>query len=272
MSSHGDGSPWRRLHGMRTVVRLLAVGWLFHFKMISRSSFDAFLGVLWPLFFATVAFFMFRAGGGAETLVYASLGAAVMGIWSVTSTSAGAAMQRERWNGTLEVLVASPAPFALVLLPVTIAMTTIGLYCMVATLLWGRLLFGIELHVEQPLLFALSIPVAIVSIGTFGFLLAVAFVRYRFAWALGNLLEYPVWLICGFLVPLTLLPDWVRPISWLLAPTWGMRATRESALGGSPLPDLAMCFALAAGYVLIGVLVLDTALRAARARAALSLT
>jgi hypothetical protein len=33
-----------------------------------------------------------------------------------------------------------------------------------------------------------------------------------------------------------------------------------------------MCFALAAGYVLIGVLVLDTALRAARARAALSLT
>jgi ABC-2 type transport system permease protein len=257
---------------VRAAARLLAVGWLFHFKMISRSSFDAFLGVLWPLFFATVAFFMFRAGGGEETLLYASLGAAVMGIWSVTSTSAGAAMQRERWHGTLEVLVASPAPFALVLLPITIAMTTIGLYCMLATLLWGRLLFGIELRLEQPLLFALSLPVAIVSIGTFGFLLAVAFVRYRFAWALGNLFEYPVWLICGFLVPLTLLPEWVRPISWLLAPTWGMRAIRESALGGSPLPDLALCLALAGGYTLAGVLVLDSALKAARARASLSLT
>jgi ABC-2 type transport system permease protein len=257
---------------VRAAARLLAVGWLFHFKMISRSSFDAFLGVLWPLFFATVAFFMFRAGGGEETLLYASLGAAVMGIWSVTSTSAGAAMQRERWHGTLEVLVASPAPFALVLLPITIAMTTIGLYCMLATLLWGRLLFGIELRLEQPLLFALSLPVAIVSIGTFGFLLAVAFVRYRFAWALGNLFEYPVWLICGFLVPLTLLPEWVRPISWLLAPTWGMRAIRESALGGSPLPDLALCLALAGGYTLAGILVLDSALKAARARASLSLT
>jgi hypothetical protein len=31
-------------------------------------------------------------------------------------------------------------------------------------------------------------------------------------------------------------PDWVRPISWVLAPTWGMNAIRESALGGSPLP------------------------------------
>ena len=36
-------------------------------------------------------------------------------------------------------------------------------------------------------------------------------VRYRTAWALGTALEFPVWLICGFLVPLALLPDWVRP-------------------------------------------------------------
>ena len=74
-------------------------------------------------------------------------------------------------------------------------------------------------------------------------------------------------------MPLTLLPDWVRPISWLLAPTWGMRAIRESATGGgAPLADLALCLLLAGGYLVVGVLVLDAALRAARARAALSLT
>jgi ABC-2 type transport system permease protein len=252
--------------------RLLALGWVFHLKMLSRSAFDGLLGVIWPLFFATVAFFMFRAGGGQETLLYASLGAAVMGIWSMTSTSAGSALQRERWHGTLEVLVAAPANFALVLLPLTIAMSTIGIYCLLATLLWGRLAFGIELQLVHPLLFALSVPAAVLSIGAFGFLLAVSFVRYRFAWALGNLFEYPVWLICGFLVPLSLLPTWVRPISWLLAPTWGVRAIRESALGGSPLPDVLLCLALGGGYVLAGVLVLETVLRAARARAALSLT
>jgi ABC-2 type transport system permease protein len=257
---------------MRHNARLLALGWVFHLKMLSRSAFDGVLGVMWPLFFATVAFFMFRAGGGQETLLYASLGASVMGIWSMTSTSAGSALQRERWHGTLELLVAAPTNFAVVLLPLTIAMSTIGVYCLVATLLWGRLLFGIELHIEQPLLFAVSVPAAVLSIGAFGFLLAVSFVRYRFAWALGNLFEYPVWLICGFLVPLSLLPGWVRPISWLLAPTWGVRAIRESALGGSPLLDILLCFTLGAGYVLLGVLVLDTVLRSARAKAALSLT
>jgi ABC-2 type transport system permease protein len=252
-------------------LRLLTLGWVFHLKMLSRSSFDGLLGLLYPLFFATVAFFMFRAGGGQSTLLYASLGAAVMGIWSSTSTSAGSAMQRERWHGTLELLVAAPTHFSLVLLPVTIAMTTIGLYSMVATLLWGRLLFGIEITLEHPLLFALSVLATVLAIGMAGFLLAVSFVRYRTAWALGNMLEYPVWLVCGFLVPLSLFPEWVRPISWALAPTWGMNAIRESALGGTPLPDIAMCLVLGGIYTAIGVLIVDRVLRAARAKAALSL-
>jgi ABC-2 type transport system permease protein len=253
-------------------LRLLFFGWLLHFKMISRSAFDGLLGVMWPLFFATTAFFMFRAGAGPEALLYASLGASVLGIWSSTSVAASSALQRERWQGTLELLVGVPAHFSLVLLPITIAMTTIGIYSMAATLLWGRLLFGIELHFEHPLLFVLAVPATIVSIGMLGFLLAVTVVRYRTAWALGNAFEYPVWLICGFLVPLSLLPDWVRPISWLLAPTWGIRAIREAALGGSPLPDLALCFALGLACALAGVALVGTVLRSARESASLSLT
>jgi ABC-2 type transport system permease protein len=151
-------------------------------------------------------------------------------------------------------------------------MATIGIYSLVATLVWGRLLFGVHLHVVHPLLFAVSIPATVLTFGALGFLFAVCFVRFRAAWALGNMFEYPVWLICGFLVPLTFFPGWVRPISWALAPTWGMNAFRDSALGGSVLPDLAMCFALGIGYIALGFLVMDRMLRAARERAALSLT
>jgi ABC-2 type transport system permease protein len=252
--------------------KLLAFGWAHHFKIMSRSAFDGFLAVVWPLFFATVAFLMFRATGDEEALFLASLGATVMGMWSVTSTSASSAMQRERWYGTLELLVAAPVHFSLVLLPITLAMSTIGLYCLASTLLWGKFLFGIDLHLDQPLLFMLAVPATTLSIGLCGFLLAVSVVRYRAAWALGNAFEFPVWLICGLLVPLTLLPDWVRPISWALAPTWGMNAIRESATGGSPLPDVAMCLALGLVYTVVGVLILETVLRSARARATLALT
>jgi ABC-2 type transport system permease protein len=254
------------------VIRLLSMGWFFQFKMISRSAFDGIGQVIYPLFFATVAFFVFRAGDSPRTLLYASLGAAVMGMWSATSTTAGSAMQRERWYGTLELLVGTPTHFALVLLPVTIAMATIGIYSLFATLLWGWLLFGIDVTVVHPLQFALSVPVTVLSFGALGFLFAVCFVRFRAAWALGNMFEYPIWLVCGFLVPLTFFPGWVRPISWVLAPTWGMNAIRESSLGGSPLDDLAMCLLLGTAYVALGILVTDRALKAARERAALSLT
>jgi ABC-2 type transport system permease protein len=253
-------------------LRFVGVSWLLQFKMIMRSPFDGFGNVIYPLFFATVAFFVFRAGDSPRTLVYASLGAAVMGMWSSVSTSAGSAMQRERWWGTLELLVAAPRHFALVLLPATLGLATVGIYNLVATLLWGRLLFGIDLTIEHPLLFALSILGTVLSFGGLGFLFAVSFVRFHAAWVLGNFFEYPVWLICGFLVPLALLPSWVRPISWVLAPTWGMSAIRESALGGTPLPDLLLCLGLGAAYVAFGVLVTDRVLRAARERGSLSLT
>jgi ABC-2 type transport system permease protein len=253
-------------------LRLLGVGWLFQFKQMSRSSFDSFLAICWPIFFATVAFFMFRQGGDPEALIYAGLGAAVMGIWTATSVAAGSALQRERWYGTLELLVAAPTHFAVILLPIGLATASIGVYCMAATILWGRFVFGIDLPIDQPVMMALAIPAALLSIGALGFLIAVAFARFRYAWALGSMTEYPIWLICGFLVPLTLLPDWVPPISWLLAPTWGMNAIRESSTGGTPLPDVAMCALLGTAYVVVGVLGTNAVLRAARAKASLTLT
>jgi ABC-2 type transport system permease protein len=253
-------------------LRVLAVGWLMHFKLLSRSSFNSVLGIVYPLFFATVAFFLYREGS-PHALLYASLGASVMGIWSATSTAAGGALQHQRREKTLELMVAAPVHFSLVMLPITLAMSTIGLYSMAATLAWGRLVFGISLHIAHLALFCLAVAVTVVAIGMCGFLLAVAFVRYRSAWALGNLLEYPVWLICGFLVPLSLFPDWVRPISWVLAPTWGMRAIREAATGGgSLLGDIGMCAGLGALYTAIGVLIVGRLLRSAREAATLSLT
>jgi ABC-2 type transport system permease protein len=253
-------------------LRLLGVGWYYQFKMISRSPFEGVGQVIYPLFFATVAFFIFRASESPRTLLYAAVGSAVMGMWSATSTTAGNAMQRERWHGTLESLVATPPHFGLVLLPITLAMATIGIYCLAATLILGRFAFGIEFTVEEPLVFGFAVVGAVLSFGSLGFLFAVSFVRFRAAWALGNLFEYPVWLIGGFLVPLVLLPDWVRPISWALAPTWGMNAIREAALGGSPLPDLLLCLGLGALYVVLGIAMLERVLGAARKRGVLALS
>jgi ABC-2 type transport system permease protein len=86
------------------------------------------------------------------------------------------------------------------------------------------------------------------------------------------MLEYPVWLITGMLIPLSLLPGWIHPLSWVLAPTWGMRAVRRSALGGSVGTPLLVCLLLTIAYTVLAVLLLHHFERLARDRATLSLS
>jgi ABC-2 type transport system permease protein len=257
---------------VRSTLRLLAIGWWFQLKMRSRSAFDGILGVVYPMFFATSVLLMYREGGSEEALINAAVGASMLGVWSAVATTAAISLQAERQLGTLELLIAAPTSFTLLLVPMTLAMATIGLYSLVATLLWGRFAFGIPISFDHPLTFVLAAVVTAVSVSLVGFLLAVCSVRYRSSWALGAGLEFPVWLICGFLVPLSLLPGWVHPIAWALPPTWGVAAVKGAAFGGSPWLDIVVCLALSIGYALVGTVVARRLVDSARANATLALT
>src|SRR2546426_4236060 len=132
------------------MIRLFYAGWLFHLKNLTNSTFFLLIAVLQPVIFASIAFFMFKSGSRGGTLLYAALGAGLMGIWSSTLFGSGGAIQWQRWQGTLELLVASPPPFVLVLLPMTLATAINGAYALVATLVWGRLLFAVPLDLVHP--------------------------------------------------------------------------------------------------------------------------
>ena len=261
-----------RGYGDAVTARLFWMGWLFHVKTLTNSLFFVLVSVLQPIIFASIAFFMVESGNQAGTLLYVALGAGLMGIWSATLFGSGGAIQWQRWQGTLELLVGAPPPFVAVLLPLTVATSTIGIYSVVATLVWGRLFFGMPLDFAHPLQLAVALPTTVLSLGMLGLLLASTFVLYRNANAFSNLLEYPVWLATGLLVPLTLLPGWVAPIGWVLSPTWGMRAIRQAAFGGNAWPEIALCVGLGIVYVALGALALRNFERLARSRATLSLT
>jgi ABC-2 type transport system permease protein len=247
-------------------------GWLFQLKNLTLSGLFVFTSLIEPLIIATLAFYMFKAGGRPGTLFYAALGAGVLGIWSSTLFGSGGAIAWQRWQGTLELLVAAPPPLILIVVPLTIATSTIGIYSLTATLVWGRLLFHIPFHLVHPWLFALALPSAVIGLGLLGLLIASSFVLYRAANALSNMLEFPIALITGLMIPLALLPDWLHPLSWILAPTWGVRAIRRAALGGDTWFAIGMCLALGIVYVAIAAKLIGVVERKARRDATLSLT
>jgi len=252
--------------------RLVWVGWVFRLKEMSRSGLFVFTSIIEPLIFATLTYYLFTAGSKPGTVLYSALGAGMMGIWSTTLFASGGAIQWQRWQGTLELLVAAPPPFLLVVFPLTLGSATIGIYSLTATLLWERLLYGLPFDPVHPLLFAISVPSLILGLGTLGLVIASGFVLYRNANALSNMLEFPVWLVTGVIVPLSLLPGWASKIGWVLSPTWGFRAVRNSVFGGPVWPSIGMCLGLSLVYVFVAGYFTGIFERRARERATLSLT
>ena len=253
-------------------LRLIRAGFVVNVKMLATSSFFMLIAVAQPVIFATIAYYMFLSGGREGTLLYASLGAGMMGVWSTTLFASGGMIQWQRWQGTLELGVASPVNLALVYLPFSLANSFTGAYALAATLIWGRVIFGVPLHFAHPWLFVLAVPTVVLSLALLGLLLASTFVLYRNANAMSNLLEYPVWIASGLVFSTAILPAWTHPISWILPPYWGIIALRQAAFVGEVWFPLSMALALGAISVVLATFTLRWFEHLARARATLALT
>ncbi|WP_248964057.1 ABC transporter permease [Sphaerisporangium perillae] len=280
MSAIGPGTTPATTTGVRaeraiaagaSAARVVIVGALLHVKQLSRSPFEIATAFIVPLVQATLAVYLFRAGTEPHLLLEAAVGAGLMGVWSSVLFGSGGAIQNQRWQGTLEMLMIAPRPAVLTLLPVTLANAVTGTYAMLGTLAWGWALYGITPDFRDPLGFVAAAAGCVAGLGMFGLLLAATFVLLRNANALTNTLEYPIWLVSGMLVPISALPGWTGPIAAVLPTTWGARAVREAAAGGPIWPSLAACLAIGAACLALGTLALVHVERRARVTATLAL-
>ncbi|WP_328466353.1 ABC transporter permease [Actinoplanes sp. NBC_00393] len=253
-------------------MRTLLLGMVMHVKHLSRSPFEIALALLIPVVQATMAVYLFRAGDQPHRLLEAAVGAGLMGVWASVISGSGGAIQNQRWLGTLEMIMMTPRRPVAVILPITTATAITGTYALLATLLWGRLLYGIPLDLARPLAFLAATVACVFGLGMFGLLLASTFVLLRNANALANPLDYPIWLLSGMLVPISVLPPWTAPIAAVLPTTWGARAVREATVGGPVWPSIAICLAISAACLLLGAYCLASFERRARAAGTLALS
>lgn len=181
--------------------------------------------IIAPFIFTAVALTLFKDSTGPFGL-YAVLGGGMMGMWGNTIYSSGFAIDFERWQGTLEEVMAAPSKLIHVITGRSISNALFGLTNMVAVLLIAALGFRIPLGIADPLLFTVSLVLTLLSVSALGLIFASSFVLSRSAQVLTNGLETPLYIVSGSMFPIALLPFWIHPAAYVLGPTWGVDAVR----------------------------------------------
>jgi ABC-2 type transport system permease protein len=252
-----------------TVLRVLAVAAQAQLRHVARDLFMLFSAVLQPFFIGVTVMYMLRGRPDFDP-VYVVVGAGLSGLWTVALFEGNWSIGRERWQGTLELLVAAPVPLMVVLAGKTIGSMLFSLVSIATTYVIGAWLFGYDVGVRDPAGFAVSFALGLASLWSIAMLLAPIGILWRTAGRLVNILEYPVYIFAGFMFPVLLLPGALVPISYALPPYWAAVALHGTSSGTIAAAPLAfawmMLVATSVAIVLLSArlhdLVLDRARRA----------
>ncbi|MEW5873072.1 MAG: ABC transporter permease [Chloroflexota bacterium] len=228
-----------------------------------------------PLMVAVLAFWMLQGRGG-EYVIFVVIGSGMTGLWTSLLFISGNSITEERWTGTLELLVGAPTPISLVVFGKILANTVQSLLSMIACYSLAIVVFGYTPEIAQPGPFFASLGLAVLSYVCFGLIVSPVFVINPDVQRLQNGLEFPVYILCGFLFPIALLPGWTTPLSYLLTPYWAAQALHITSGGGQAgAPGLWLCWGMmalvSAVYLLASRWLFRRLLFRARERATLSM-
>lgn len=234
------------------MIRPLAAGFRFEARVLRRSFGEMVSLVSAPLM--TLVFLAITRQAGRDDLApYAVLAPALIALWAMALQISGEIVTRERENGTLEALVATPASFGAVMTGRIAAVTLLSMVGFAESWLAAWLVFRVTVPVAYPGVFAAAVLVTALAMAGTASIMSAVFVLARSARAFQNSLNYPFYVLGGVLVPVSLLPGPLEPISRAVFLSWSADLLRDS-LSPAAVPDpvarLAAILGLgAAGYL-----------------------
>jgi ABC-2 type transport system permease protein len=187
--------------------------------------------------------------------MFVVVGSGLSGLWTGLVFTSGNSITAERWQGTLETLVGVPTPFEVIIFGKNLANVVLSLLSMIAAYLLASFFFGYSLSINQPLYFVISLLMSVMGFISFGLIFAPTFVMYRSAQQFQNTMEFPVFILAGFLFPVLLLPNWTTPISYLLPPYWAAVALHGTSTQNAPLEQTLFALGMILFFSLLDLII-----------------
>lgn len=165
-------------------------------------------------------------------------------VISVTTGVSWAVIEDREHYQTLKYVYISPLRIPFYLLGRGMARFFTGSISVLITLLVGVLFMGLRLPLREinwPLL-AVALPLGILALGLMGLMLAgVTLLTARHVYFIGEATAGALYLFCGAIFPLEVLPAALRPLGFVLPVTYWLELIRRALLGAtaSAFPTLA---------------------------------
>lgn len=223
-------------------------------RMQFNDGFILFAIIFQPMIIAVLALFILRDKGG-DYAMFVVVGSGLTGLWSSLLFVSGNSINVERWIGTLETLVGVPTPFDVIVFGKNLANVFQSLLSMVVSYALAAFLFGYSLSLTQPLLFLVTLILSMFAFVCFGLTIAPVFVMYRSVQQWQNAMEFPVYIMCGFLFPIALLPGWTTPVSYLLPPYWAALALHGTSTAMMPLNQILFCWGMMLVFSVVDLII-----------------
>ncbi len=221
-----------------------------------------------PFLFTMVMLFIYQDVTGPIVL-QAVLGGGVLGMWANTLFASSYTISYDRMNGTFESMLASPTRIFDILVGRSLWNAFIGLINALLVFVIAELIFQTGMTLTNPIGFFLTLTATLLSLASMGMLIATAFVFSRMGRFFSSIAEYPIYVLSGALVPITLLPQGLQYVSYILAPSWGVDAMKYTALEGytsmmgvSLAVDIFMLIALSSIFLVLAFFIMSKAERA----------
>jgi ABC-2 type transport system permease protein len=196
-------------------------------------------------------------GKGAKFMDFFVPGIMAFVVFMLTTLLTLISFVGERTSGNLERLQSTPLRESELVVGYAIAFSIIGMLQTVVLLVIGTVAFDIMIVGNVVLAFAIIALLAVVSL-SLGILLSSLAKREAQAIQFFPLIVLPTFLLAGIFWPVEAIPQWLRPLSYLIPPSYAVDATRSVMLRGWGIGEIwvdivALC-GFAAAFLTVAIL------------------
>ncbi len=175
---------------------------------------------------------------GGDYFSFVLIGIAFSGYMGLSISNFASSIREGQVMGTLEIMLLSPTHLSTILISSSLWAYVMATAQSLIYLLMGALLFGFSVSNVNLLSALVVLLLSISSFSSVGILSAAVVLLIKkgdpIAWVFGSLSS----LLAGVFYPISVLPDWLQPLSRFIPMTYALDAMRLAVLKGNSIVEL----------------------------------